>query len=275
MDEGSDSRIRTLLRSIFGKNDSPLEEHILEAKDDGEIKGEEVHMLLNVLELEDKLVADVMVPRTDMVAADVDATPRDIAELITEHGHSRIPIYEGSRDNILGIVHAKDLLASILRPADAPESLRELVRAAYFVPDTTNLKQLLRTFQTERVHMAIALDEYGGTSGMVTMEDVLEEIVGEIEDEYDAERPEEFREQEDGSLLVSGRAWLEDLEDRYGISLDSDQVDTLGGYLSQHAGRIPQEGETFTIDARQFTVRSATPKSIDLVHIQALPATVD
>ncbi|MDD4952090.1 MAG: hemolysin family protein [Desulfovibrionaceae bacterium] len=271
MDDGPEGRFISRIRNLFRKNGHALEEHILEAKDDGEIKGEDVSMLLNVLDLEDRLVSDIMVPRADIDCAEVSDGATRIAEMIISQGHSRIPVYEGDKDHIIGVVHAKDLLRSLLEPEEDRESVKDIMREPYFVSETTSLKALLKSLQADKVHLAVVRDEYGGTSGIVTLEDVLEEIVGEIEDEYDEPKPEEIQEQDDGSVLVSGRVPLDELASRLKLRLDSDKVETIGGYLCELAGRIPAQGEFFTLQGRRLTVAEADAKQIRKILIQPLP----
>ncbi|WP_348981250.1 hemolysin family protein [Salidesulfovibrio onnuriiensis] len=237
----------------------------------GEIESDELDMLLNVLDLDEKLVTEVMVPRIDMECADVASTIRQVAETITGgDAHSRIPIYRESKDQIVGMVHAKDLLTPLLE-GRTEDPISGLLRPPFFIPETATLDKVLNVFKANGVHIAIVQDEYGGTSGLVTLDDILEEIVGEIQDEYDAERPDEIEVLEDGSLLISGRVMLDDLEEEFDIHLDSEQVDSIGGYLTEMAGRIPHEGEFFTLEGRRFTVREADAKQISLIHVQALP----
>lgn len=270
MDEGSDSRFRNVFNKLFRKNGQDLEEHILEAKDEGEIESEELNMLLNVLDLDEKQVTEVMVPRIDMECAEVSSTIREVAEtIIGGDAHSRIPIYQETKDRIVGMVHAKDLLAPLLE-GKVDDSVSGILRPPFFLPETASLDTALSTFKTNGVHIAIVQDEYGGTSGLVTLDDILEEIVGEIQDEYDAERPDEIEVLEDGSLLVSGRVMLDDLDERFGIHLDSEQVDSIGGYFAEMAGRIPHEGEFFTLEGRRFTVKEADAKQISLIHVKEL-----
>lgn len=268
MDQSSDGRFLSILRNLFRKDEHPLEEILREAEEGGELKREDVSILRNVIELGDTQVSEIMVPRTDIACAEVGSSLKDIALLIIVRGHSRIPIYRENRDHIVGIIHAKDLLRPLLSPGQGPETVKALMRPPFFVPETTNVKSLMRTMQAGKIHMAIALDEYGGTSGLVTFEDILEEIVGEIRDEYDALRPEEIRELADGSLLVSGRATLSDVNERLGLSLDSEQVETIGGYFCELAGRIPRQGEFFTLEGRQFRIQEADAKQVRLVHIK-------
>ncbi len=268
MDEGSDGGFRSIMRSLFKKNGHPLEEYIRDARDEGEIKGEEVSMLLNILDLGDKHVADIMIPRTDMACAEAKSSVLELAEVIMSLGnHSRIPIYAENKDHIIGIVHAKDLMGSLIT-GRLDASVTEMMRRPFFVSESTGLKSLLKAMQVNKNHMAIVQDEYGGVSGLVTMEDILEEIVGDINDEYDALKPDEVQKLEDGSLLVSGRFLLDDLKDRYNIDLDSEQVETIGGYISGLAGRIPAEGEIFKLSGFDATIKEADARQIKQILIQ-------
>lgn len=266
MDDESSGSILSVIRNLFRKSESPLEEHLLDAVEEGEIKSEDVRMLQNVLELEDRRVAEVMVPRPDIICAEVDSALSEVADLIAQHGHSRIPIYEDNRDHILGIVHAKDILMPLLHPQNGAPALRDLMRPCHFVPETTNLKQLLHDMQSRRTHMAVVLDEYGGTAGVVTLEDVLEQIVGEIGDEYDALRPEDITQMPDGSQLVSGRVSLDEVNTHFGLELSSEQVETIGGHLCELAGRIPAPGESYDLGQWRFVVQDADVKHIETIR---------
>lgn len=267
MEDGSESKLWSVLRKVFGSRcESPLEEIIMEAKEDGELKSEEVLMLLNVLRLSQKQAIEIMVPRTDLVCCEVDESMKEVARMIIESGHSRIPVYHENRDHMVGLVHAKDLLQYFL-DEDNDASLTNIMRPPYFIPETKNIKDVLLEFQTKKIHMAIILDEYGGTSGVVTLEDVLEEIVGEIEDEYDPPKPQEIQVQQDGSYYVSGRTSLDELQDELGIEIHSEQVETIGGYVCHIAGKVPQKEEEFSDGRFRFTVREADAKHIQWLVI--------
>lgn len=272
MDEGSDSRLWPFFLRIFkGKHDDhPVEDAIREAEEDGDLKPVEVSMLQNVLHLGRKMVREIMIPRPDIFCEDASVPLDEIARLIMTSGHSRIPIYEENKDNIIGVVHAKDLINHYALGI-GPNTSREIMREPFFIPETKNVIDLFQEFRLRKVHLAIAVDEYGGTSGLVTFEDVLEEIVGDIEDEYDAPRPDEIQELENRDLLVSGRTSLEDLEDEAGITLESEQVETVGGYLSEMAGYVPQPGEEFSIDGYSFKVKDADSKTVRSVIITKGP----
>jgi magnesium and cobalt transporter len=268
LDDDSDSRFWGALGKFFRQKSISIEELILEAKADGTLIQEDASMLLNILRLEKKQVSDIMVPRPDIVCAEADDGIAAICDLIKLHGHSRIPIYEGNRDNVLGVIYAKDLLAHLLGEAGESPDPRSIMRAPLFIPETLNLKKMLLEFRSQKKHMAIALDEYGGTSGLITLEDVLEEIVGEIEDEHDPSKPDEIKEQRPGVYLVSGRFPLEDLNASLELELESEQVETIGGFLTELAGRVPRQGDTFTLEGRRFTIREADRRQIRWIVIE-------
>lgn len=261
-----------MFKRIFRKDDaSSIEAIILAARDEGEIRKEEASIVLKVLRLGRKQVHEIMIPRTDIVCAEIEDRIEDVAELIIAHGHTRIPIYKDNKDNIVGIVHAKDLLQFVLHPTPSPRNrLEEILREPLFIPETKNVMEMLQEFQSRKNHLAIALDEYGGTSGMLTFEDVLEEIVGDIEDEYDAPRPDDIQVQGDGGYLISGRTELTELRENLVVDLDSDQVDTIGGYLSQLAGRVPRKGDVFDIQDFRFRIKDADQKKVRWIDVQPL-----
>ncbi|THB63737.1 MAG: HlyC/CorC family transporter [Desulfovibrio sp.] len=266
MDEGSEGRFLPFLSRLFSsKSEDPVEKSILEASEDGELKGDEVSMLLNVLRLGRKCVEEIIIPRTDIVCVEASSSVQDVVGLIMDSGHSRIPVYKDNRDNIVGIVHAKDLLCSF---AEAEKKgLDCLMRKPFFIPETKNIKDLLQEFRSRKIHLAIALDEYGGTSGLVTFEDVLEEIVGEIEDEYDTPRPEDIQVLDSGEVLVSGRTPLEDVAERFGLTLASEQVETIGGYLCELAGKVPAPKESFSLEGHRFLIKEADAKTVRSILI--------
>ena len=268
MDDDSDSRFWGALAKFFRQKSISIEELILEAKAEGTLIQEDASMLLNILRLESKQVSDIMVPRPDIVCAEIDDGLDAVCALIKTHGHSRIPVYEGNRDNILGIVYAKDLLAHLTGSGVEAPDLRSIMRAPLFIPETLNLKKMLLEFRSQKKHMAVALDEYGGTSGLITLEDVLEEIVGEIEDEHDPSKPDEIKELRPGIFLVSGRFPLEDLNAALTLQLESEQVETIGGFLTELAGRVPRQGDTFTLEGRRFTIREADRRQIRWIVIE-------
>jgi len=275
VDESSEGGLWSSIRTFFssGRTEDPIRKVITEARDNRELGTDVAKMLLNVLKLEEHKVQDAMIPRTDIDCVEESAPIQKVVEVIIESGHSRIPIYRENKDHIIGIVHAKDLL-KLLKVQDHQEdwTISTIMRTPLFIPETKNVKEMLLEFQSKKNHMAIAIDEYGGTSGLITFEDVLEEIVGEIEDEYDSPKPAEIKMLEDESCLVSGRTSLEDLSEQLGIQLTSKFVETIGGYLTEWAGRVPQENESFSIGAYTFQIKEADNKQIFWVLIHPVPS---
>ena len=268
MEDQSEGLFASFITKLFGGRDSiPIEQTILAAKRHGELKTEEVSMLLNVLRLSRRQVREIMIPRTDIVCAELSDPVSAVAELIIEHGHSRIPMYRENRDNIVGIIHAKDLLCACSADIEPP-SAESIMRTPLFIPDTKNVYDMLQVFRENKIHLAIALDEYGGTSGLVTFEDVLEEIVGEIEDEYDPPRPDDIQVLEDGSVLVSGRTPLTDIELDAHMAIEAEHVDTISGYVCSVAGRVPKAGEIFEAQGLRFEIREADPKQVHWILIR-------
>lgn len=269
MDGGSDSRLWSLINKIFNnKTGDSVEKAILEAREDGELEAAEGSMLLNVLSLDETQVDEIMVPRTDIHCLHINATTKDIVELIIESGHSRIPIFEGNRDNIVGVAYAKDLLRYLYNPELQNTPLRNIMRKPFFVPETKMVSDLLQEFRARKLHFAIAVDEYGGTSGVVTIEDILEIIVGDIDDEYDTPKEDDIQKLDDNSYMLSGRTLLEELELALHIKLASEQVETIGGYLSELAGHVPQPGESFMLEGYRFSVKEANAKQIRSILVE-------
>lgn len=203
----------------------------------------EDEMINGVLELRERVAREVMTPRPDMVALPVDATREEVIELALRKQHSRIPVYEGHLDEIVGVLLIKDLLAHLAQGDPAGFDLRRLMREPYFVPDTKPVSELLAEFRARKVHLAIVLDEFGGTAGLVTLEDLIEEIVGDIFDEYDLPVPE-FTFTPEGDVLIDGGASIADVNQRFGLSLPEGDYDTIGGFVFGELGRIPEVGDT-------------------------------
>ncbi len=273
-DEGSGGRPSFLKgglsRLLFGRRrvltEKDLQEIIEASEEDGIINEEEGEMLNSIFEFGDTIVREIMVPRTDMVCCSSTETLSDLLNAIISYGHSRIPIYEGSADQIVGIVYAKDLLKLWGSPVDEVV-IDQVMRTPYFVPETKQIEELLQEFRTKRVHMAIAIDEYGGTSGLVTIEDLIEEIVGDIQDEYDLEE-DQLLEEEGGSVLVHGRLNIEDLEDFFDITITKEDFDTVGGYLFDLFGHVPLEGEEVRDGRLIMTVVESDSRKISKVRVR-------
>lgn len=240
-----------------------LERHRIE----GVVDEEEQEMIENVLELSDRTADEIMTPRTDVVAVEVSSDLPAILETIKRGGHTRVPVYEENIDNIIGFIYAKDLLAEIGKsPADF--DLRSKLRSAYFVPETKLLRTLLHEFQNRKLHIAVVLDEYGGTAGIVTLEDILEELVGEITDEYEEKPPEPVKQIDADTIEADARTYVDDLNDQFELNLpDDEDYDTIGGFVFSRLGYIPKAGEKFDYEKLNFTISSAGPRRINRIVI--------
>jgi CBS domain containing-hemolysin-like protein len=235
----------------------------------GTIEAEEEQMIGGVLELGEHRVHEVMVARVDIVALTVGASLAEIVETIVREGHSRIPVYEGNIDNIVGMLYAKDLLPYLVGE-DRPPSIRNLVRTPLFVPESMLVDDLLHSLQVRRVHIAIVLDEHGGTAGLVSIEDLIEEIVGEIQDEYDEEEPMIIPLSEDDAR-VDGRADVDDLLEHFDVRLEGDdqeEFDTVGGLVYHHIGGVPKVGDTVEVDGLRLTVEATDGRRVRTVHVE-------
>ena len=235
----------------------------------GILEAEEEQMINAVIELGGRRVHEVMVPRIAIVALPASATYDEAIDLIIEEGHSRVPIYESSVDEVVGILYAKDLLPFLKSDAVARSSLRTMLRTPVFVPESMSIDDLLHEFQRRKVHIAIVLDEYGGTAGMVTIEDLLEEIVGEIQDEYDEEEP--LVEHLDADRVrVDGRASIDDLLDLWDMKLtleDEDEYDTVGGFVYHRIGGVPSPGDEIRFSGLRLTVETTDGRRVGKVLV--------
>jgi CBS domain containing-hemolysin-like protein len=220
------------------------------------IESEEREMIHSVFELGDTLVREVMVPRTDMVWIERGKTVRQALSLALRSGFSRIPVVGDNEDDVVGVAYLKDLARRVYEDEGRSEKVDEVMRPAYFIPDSKPVDELLREMQAKQVHVAVVIDEYGGTAGLVTIEDILEEIVGEIADEYDREAPR-TESLDDGSLRVNVRVPIDDVEEMFGTSFDVEDVETVGGLLASALGRVPIPGATVTIQGLTFVAESA------------------
>ncbi len=235
----------------------------------GILEAEEEQMIHAVIELGDQRVHEVMVPRIAMVTLKASATFEEAIDTVIEEGHSRIPVYEESIDEIVGIFYAKDLLTFVKEGAPERPPLRSLLRPPVFVPESMTVDDLLHELQRRKVHLAIVLDEYGGTAGVVTIEDLLEEIVGEIQDEYDEEEPMVVRLSDDEARL-DGRAAIDDLTELFDTDLaleDDDEYDTIGGLIYHRVGGVPKPGDQVTVDGLTLTVESVDGRRVDKVLV--------
>ena len=272
-----DGWLRRLGRRLSHRPQANSEEELQELIDASEQQGiideGEGEMIQSILELDETILREIMIPRTDMVSIDADAPFSQIFDAILGSGHSRIPVYQNNVDNIIGLVYAKDLLRYWGRPIDSIP-LDEIMRPPYLVPESKQVSVLLKEFQEARVHIAIVIDEYGGTSGLVTIEDLIEEIVGEIQDEYDLEE-QLLVEQADGTLLVDARLSIEEFEEYFDIEVAREKFDTVGGYVVEQCGRVPAVGETVHTDKFDITVVQGDQRVLRQLRIVPLANSTD
>ncbi len=280
MDDGPSQRLITRLKALIGRDDAQrvadkFEEDVQELIDEGAEKGvigaDEGEMIQSLIEFGDIVAREIMIPRTDMVTISRDSTLREIIQLFIQYGHSRLPVYQKDIDDIIGVLHIKDLLAYWESPAETilPE---ENMRRPYFIPEGKKVTELLAELRARKIHMTIVLDEYGGTAGLVTLEDVIEEIVGEIHDEYDEEDQKIIRISGD-TILVDARLNLEDLADYLNIELPEGNYDSVGGFIIDLTGKVPQENEQIKYQDLLMIIRSADDRRVSQIEIKRLDQT--
>ena len=273
MEEGSDhsifEKILSKIRKHHLKNGSDLTEEINDLMGEGQAKGlitdEESDMVHAVLELKETMASSIMIPRTDISSASIDATLGELIELVTECGHTRIPIYRENIDKIVGLLHAKDLLKLLGEDPDS-KIPSGILRKPYFVPGNQNISKLLKDLKAKKTHLTIVTDEYGGTSGIITIEDILEEIVGEIMDEHDLDQPL-MSVIDETSILVDARMEIEKLEKHFEIDIPEGEFESVGGFIIHILGRIPKPGEKINYEELEMTIKSADNRRIDQVLI--------
>ncbi|MFH1033909.1 MAG: hemolysin family protein [Pseudomonadota bacterium] len=269
-------RLRGRLGGGRTATNQDFEKEILELVDQGEARGlishREGEMIDAVLELGETTAGQIMVPRTEMATVPASAGMGAIIEVLVQTGHSRIPVYQDHLDHIVGVIHAKDLLPFCAHH-ESQVDLAQIYRRPMFVPQSMPVNQLLSAFKRSRSHLAIVVDEYGGTAGVVTMEDVLEEIVGDISDEYDQEE-ELISEQADGSLLVSGRLGVEELSQRLDIELPEElpegRFETVAGFITTYLGRVPKLQEEVVYGPVRLVVTDADERRVTQVLVSLL-----
>ena len=260
--------IESFTRLLYGKKrvtEAEIQEMMDAGEEEGVINQEENEMIRSILALGNSMVREIMLPRMEMACVSIEDEVSEVLKAIIACGHSRLPVYEGTIDNIIGLIYAKDLL-KYWGEADGAIELRKLIRPPFFIPETKNLEELLHDFKKRRVHMAVVIDEYGGTAGLVTIEDLLEQIVGDIQDEYDLET-ERLSVQPDGAIVADGRLLIEELEEHFDIEVERDKFETVGGLIFHLTGRIPSAGEVIESDTLVLTVLEADERRIAKVHI--------
>jgi CBS domain containing-hemolysin-like protein len=237
--------------------------------EEGLIEESDRELIQSVVAFGDKTVREVMTPRPDIVAITAGATLDDLRRLVQEQEYSRLPVFTDNLDNIVGLVVVKDLIQRI-DPPSGKRLVSDIMRPAAFVPETKRVADVLREFQTGRFQLAIVVDEYGGTAGLVTVEDVVEELVGEIRDEYDLEAEPVVREKDD-SYVFSGKVAIGEMVDRLGLEIDDGGFETVGGYVLTRVGRVPAVGERFAIDGLDVEILEAERRRIHKVRLRKLP----
>lgn len=252
----------SIFKAIFGgrKNEDPIsekqrEEEIEERKD----------MIEGVSELDEKTVREVMVPRVDVQCVSVDSTYAEIIEIIGKEGFSRYPVFEDNIDNIVGVIYAKDL---IRKNISEKFSVKKIMRPAFFVPDSKHLDDLLRDFKKQKIHIAVAVDEYGGVSGIVCMEDIIEVIVGEIQDEFDEDEEEPIRQIDPQTYICDARTPVDQFNEELKLHIPEDDCETIGGYVFEKFGCIPEKGDVIETDEADFIVESIDGHKINSIRVQ-------
>lgn len=276
---GLDAVRRGLLRLVGQSNDidearetvAGLREVVADAEASGPLHATERELIGNIMDVREVDVAAVMTPRTSIQALDVDTPVDEAAKIAAESGYSRLPVFEGKLDTVIGTVSARDLMGSLLMPPSQRKSLRALLRPAYFVPETKRVAELLHEFRREKIKMAIVLDEYGGTAGMVTLGDVLGEIVGEIRDESDEEAPSPIKQLPNGQVEIEAGLHVSEVNELVDLDLpETADFETLGGFVLAELGRFPQRGESFVRGDSEFLVSEVTDRRVLKVRVRKL-----
>lgn len=266
--------ISRAISSMFGSSkliNTVTEEEIMTlvnaGHSDGTIDEEEKDMIYSVLQLNETSARELMIPRMDIVAVDVEMPIKEALNIFVETGFSRVPVYEDNIDNVIGLLYAKDILSLLNNGGFQNKSIRDLIRPSYFVPETKRADALLKELQNRNVHLAVVVDEYGGTSGLVTIENLIEEIVGDIRDEYDVNEEEEYEEAGKGEYVIDASMDLDDLNDLLGCDIETEDADTLGGYIFLTLGRVPETNEVIETDILSMTVLSIDGRRIRKVKV--------
>lgn len=261
--------LKRITQSMSGepRDLAELVEHLREASERGLFDGDALVMLEGVLAVADMQVRDIMVPRSQMVFVERDESPEKLIELVVESGHSRFPVIGEDRDQILGILLAKDLLRLRAAAEEEDFEIREFMRPVVFVPESKRLNVLLKEFRRNHNHIAIVVDEYGGVCGLVTIEDVIEQIVGEIDDEHDVEDEQTIRKDRPREFTVRALTPIVDFNRYFSTAFPDEDYDTIGGLIMQQFGRLPRRGETIKIGDLEFRIVRADRRRIDLLRV--------
>ncbi|MGE5438874.1 MAG: hemolysin family protein [Bacteroidota bacterium] len=268
-------KLTSLVSKFFSRGENLREESInmlfsreeiqmlvKESREAGLVNESETDILTRIIELGDQRVYEVMRPRTDIVGVEISSTLDEVLQVFIDSGYSKIPVYEDNLDNIKGVVLAYDLFKN-------PQNLQAVMRPVIFVPDTKKSTEMLREFSTKRVSFAVAVDEFGGTAGILTMEDIIEELLGEIRDEYDTD-DEICRNVGENTYLIGGKVEIDYINDQLNLNIPEGSYATIGGYITSHIGRIPQQGENLTIERYKILIIRSTNKRIELVRVTVI-----
>ncbi len=267
-------RLRSLLR-LRGTPDTTeeLEHEIQELLEEGEEQGlisrHEERLINSIFDFRETVASEIMTPSAEMVLAGRSASVRDLIDLITGEGYTRIPIYQDNQDQIIGVLHAKDLLRFCVDGSPDDADLDEFLNPPYFIPETKPITELLREFQARKTHMAIVTDEFGGVRGLVTLEDIIEEIVGEIDDEHDQDE-RELRVVDDRTIIVDAKIDIEKVEEYFALTLPEGPYESVGGLLLHSLGRVPEAGTVLNMPPLSFRVMTADPRRIRTVRIRKI-----
>jgi magnesium and cobalt transporter len=264
------SWLRRLVESLSGepRDVEQLADVLIDARDRGLIEADVLAMLEGVLQVSETQVRDVMVPRSQMVVIQRDETPGRILPIVIESGHSRFPVVGEDRDEVTGILLAKDLLRYFAQGGEGSFDIRECLRPAVLIPESKRLNVLLKEFRVSHNHMAIVVDEYGGVSGLLTIEDVLEEIVGEIGDEYDVDEGEGIRKDAERTFTVPALTRIDEFNRAFGARFADEEFDTIGGLVLHELGRLPRRGESLEIGGFEIEVLRADRRRIETLRVR-------
>ncbi len=254
-------------QQVFVTRDE-FEQLVKIGEESGAIEANERKMIDGIIDFDETKIHEIMIPRTDILMLEANDTLLEAVKLFIDHGHSRIPVYEETPDNITGILYVKDTLKNLLA-SDLECSVKDLLRKPIFVPETMRTSEVLESMRRDHIHIAIIVDEYGGVAGLVTMEDILEQIVGEIQDEYDQESPE-IQKLEDNSYLIEGATSLEDINEELGSNFESEDAESLGGLVLILSGSFPAEGEIFNCNGWQIKVLEIEDHRIKMLSLKKI-----
>jgi len=268
--QGQRSWLQNIMTSLTGepKTRRELLEFIRDAEQRLQLDAEAMNIIEGALQINEMQVRDIMIPRSQMAAVKDGQQPEDFLSLIIDSAHSRFPVIGENPDEVIGILLAKDLLPLILKREPGAFSIRDIIRPATFIPESKRLNSLLSEFRVKRNHMAIVVDEYGGVAGLVTIEDVLEQIVGDIEDEHDIEEDDmDIRAISDGQFIVKALTPIEDFNESFGTHFSDEEFDTIGGIVMQRFGHLPNRNETTMLEGLEFKVLNADNRRIRLLQV--------